>query len=108
MSPRTADASSTTTATATAGRAAPPSAFAQEMNQAYGVPALPTPCCAVPVLPPTTTPGMAALRPVPLSTTFTISSCIRRAVAGFMARPRERWSPRRTWEPSSWVVRSTR
>lgn len=78
------------------------------MNQAYGVPALPTPCWAVPVLPPTTAPGIAALRPVPFSTTFTISSCISSAVAGLIARPMVCWVVRRTWEPSSWVVRSTR
>ncbi|GAA3084347.1 hypothetical protein GCM10020254_30930 [Streptomyces goshikiensis] len=107
MSPRRAEASSTTTATATAGKGAS-CALAQEMNQAYGVPALPTPCWAVPVLPPTVAPGIAALRPVPSSTTFTISSCSRSAVAGLMARPRPRRSPRRTCEPSAWVVRSTR
>lgn len=62
-----------------------PSAWAQAMNQAYGVPVLPNPCCAVPVLPPTRAPGIAAFVPVPSSTAFTISRWSWIAVEGFIA-----------------------
>lgn len=56
------------------------------MNQAYGRPELSMPCWAVPVLPPTVTPSIAALDPVPFSTTSTIMSRSCIAVRGFIAR----------------------
>lgn len=56
------------------------------MNQAYGVPALLTPFWAVPVLPPTVAPGIAALDPVPCVTTSTIICWSWTAVEASIAR----------------------
>ena len=68
-------ASSIITATATSGF----SAGANETNQAYGG-TLSMPLCAVPVLPATSTPGIAAGLAVPLSTVATSSSVSSSAV----------------------------
>ncbi len=70
---------SSTTATATAGL----SAGAKETNQASGF--LPSPVCAVPVLPATFIPEIAALVPVPLSTTPTIMAVNSAATCGEIA-----------------------
>src|SRR5690606_12218341 len=66
-------ASDCSTITATATSLPVESDFAYEVNQAYGVLLLFSPCCAVPVLPPTVAPGIRALPPVPSSTTVRIA-----------------------------------
>src|SRR5579884_1918554 len=70
---------STTTAIATDGFAA----GAKLMNHAYGDA---PPCCAVPVLPATTTPGICAAVPVPAATTVSIIEVSSRATVGDTAR----------------------
>ena len=70
---------STTTAIATLGLAA----GAKLMNHAYGEA---PPCCAVPVLPATTTPGIFAAVPVPDVTTVSIIDVSSRATVGETAR----------------------
>src|SRR4051812_23167561 len=107
MSPRSAEASSTTTATATLGSRSS-SAWAQETNHAYGTPELPMPCWAVPVLPPTVAPGIAALAPVPARTTSVISSRMSAAVDGRITWRAGRGPKAETVAPPESVVRSTR
>lgn len=66
------------------------------------------PCWAVPVLPPTIAPGIAAFVPVPSLTTPSISSFIRSAVSGRIASRVGREPAVATVAPLRVVVRSTR
>src|SRR5262245_24094780 len=70
---------STTTATAICGS----SAGAKETNHACGL--VPSPCCAVPVLPATSMPGICAFWPVPFSTTSIIMVVSWLATSGEIA-----------------------
>ena len=79
MSSRGMSASSTITATATFGS----SSGAKEVNQANGLRVGSD--CAVPVLPPTSSQLIWALRPVPSLTTTTIICCSAAAFSGVIA-----------------------